>query len=243
MRKPLSALLALTLAGCGGDPQPIPRDELETGSFRRVQVFFWSDPAGAGSAHVTARTCSDGATVTREHLVAFDPLETDEPAWWADVTIEVTKEGRASRLHTELGVGSEPASAPRRLRLERQPGGRWTRVRADDTVEELPQLDGCDDVEIVGDHVSAGLPARRLSLADGESADVEVVLVTLPSLDLARAKRRISRVDAGTWAVETPGSDGVPGSRIEVRLGPSGLPVEIVGPEGRRHILRDVTLE
>jgi hypothetical protein len=43
--------------------------------------------------------------------------------------------------------------------------------------------------------------------------------------------------------VETPGPDGVPGTRVELRFGESGALSEILGPDGRRHVLRDVTLE
>ncbi len=54
----------------------------------------------------------------------------------------------------------------------------------------LPDLDGCIDLDIAATPLTNTLPIRRLGLADGESAELLVAYVSVPTLDVLPVHQR-----------------------------------------------------
>jgi hypothetical protein len=236
------ALLAATFVGCGGDPEPASHDEPSAGNFTDVRTAFWADPIGFGAALVSERHCSDGATVTREHLLFHDPDDAEAASFWADIALETLPTGTTSRVLILAGLGHEPAGSPASLSLVRTSSGRWKRLRPDGTAEELPAFDGCEDVEIQGDHVSAGVAIRRLALKSGEPKDIDRLLVRLPGLDLERVKRRFNRADETTLSCEELGADGSPVFRVDITTDAAGTVTALNAPRFQHRVVRDKTI-
>src|SRR5258708_16543744 len=66
--------------------------------------------------------------------------------------------------------------------------------------EPAPELDGCIDVDISCTPLTNTLPIRRLSWSPGQGRDVDVVYVSVPSLDVRPARQRytmLARNDRG----------------------------------------------
>ncbi|HYY94813.1 MAG TPA: putative glycolipid-binding domain-containing protein [Pyrinomonadaceae bacterium] len=64
--------------------------------------------------------------------------------------------------------------------------GRWTTGAG----EHLGQLDGCLDVDISPTPFTNTLPIRRAGMREGESAEVVVVYIALPEIELRAARQR-----------------------------------------------------
>ncbi|MEK7468997.1 MAG: putative glycolipid-binding domain-containing protein [Planctomycetota bacterium] len=236
------ALIAGLLPGCGSDPETTHKDELHPGNFTDVRTLFWADPTGSGAALVSERRCADGASLTREHLLFRDAADPDAAAFWADIALETLPDGRTSRLLILAGLGHEPAGSPASLSLERTSSGRWKRHRPDGSAEDLPAFDGCDDVEIQGDHVTPGVAVRRLALKPGEPQDVDRVLVRLPGMDLERVKRRFNRTDETALAWEGLAPDGSSAWRIDVATDSTGAVTSLTAPGFQHRVVRDKTI-
>jgi hypothetical protein len=91
-----------------------------------------------------------------------------------------------SRWHVrELRIDMLDA-ANRRLDLMADGAGHWL----DGSGEPLPGLAGCFDVDISATPFTNTLPIRRLALAPGAGADVNVVYIALPELTVAPSMQR-----------------------------------------------------
>ncbi|MBI2920046.1 MAG: putative glycolipid-binding domain-containing protein [Planctomycetes bacterium] len=241
--RPLLLAFTLLLASCSGDENAGPKAEYGKGPFRPVRVTFWQDPENAASGHLTERRLADGSVIAREHCVGLDPLATQDPAFWADLAVESDSTGKVARVLVTAGVGEEAASNPLRLELTRAAGGRWSRSRPGGGWDELPALDGCDDVEIPAAHATASLPVRRLALRAGESKDLDRVLVRVPQLDVERVRRRLTRLDETMYAWEGLGKDGTSAWRVELRADGTGAVLEQSAEGLHRRVVRDTTIE
>ena len=84
--------------------------------------------------------------------------------------------------------------------------GRWF----DASGAAVPALDGCVDVDITATPLTNTLPIRRLSLEQGESADIKVAYVTIPGLRVTPDEQRYTRLptdaDGGRYRFEQAGA-------------------------------------
>ncbi len=71
--------------------------------------------------------------------------------------------------------------------------GTWTTAGG----SPLPALDGAIDVDIMATPFTNTLPIRRLDLAEGQSADIQVAYVSVPDLTLSLARQRYTCLSAG----------------------------------------------
>lgn len=71
--------------------------------------------------------------------------------------------------------------------------GSWTTAGG----SPLPALDGAIDVDIMATPFTNTLPIRRLGLAEGQSADIQVAYVSVPDLTLSLARQRYTCLNAG----------------------------------------------
>ncbi len=137
----------------------------------------WSDP---GCEHLHVDFGPDGMTalglvlrrLEGRHLRCRYSLETDPEFALRELRFAVTSDGDA---------------APKRIFLEADGQGNW---RIDGA--PAPELAGCIDVDIEVTPFTNTLPIRRLGLGAGESADIRVAYLPLPSLEVSPAEQRYS---------------------------------------------------
>lgn len=88
----------------------------------------------------------------------------------------------------------------------------WSRVElrsdgADNWASGDPDLDmllrGCIDIDILVSPFTNTLPIRRLQLDVGASAEIDVVYVTVPSLQFSPRRQRYSRIDEDRYRFES----------------------------------------
>lgn len=98
---------------------------------------------------------------------------------WATRSVAVALEWRRSLRH---------------LRLTRDNHDRWTI-----TGRVVPELDGCVDIDLGITPATNTLPIRRLDLASGQGADIDVAWVDFPSLVVRRSQQTYTRVSSCNW--------------------------------------------
>ena len=128
----------------------------------------------------------------------------DEDAWTADGAMVAILDGRAVRLTYRLQV--DATGATRALDLADAVGGATLALRADGQgrwwdADGLPvsDLDACIDVDISTTPLTNTLPVRRLRLAPGESADIQVAYVDVPSLAVRPVTQSYHRIDERSY--------------------------------------------
>ena len=119
------------------------------------------------------------------------------------------------------------AVASRRLVLQRDEDGRWT----DGNGVELPQLRGCDDVDIAATPSTNTLPLRRLGLSRGESAEVRVAYVSVPDLAVSVDRQRYTllRQSNSESVYRFESLDAAPGFVAELTVDADGFVMEYEG--------------
>ena len=147
-------------------------------------IARWRDATGAGLEH--CRVQRRGGEVEIESLV-------------------IAPEGFAARYRIDGDAGWRVREAEIELLgtgewlvLRSDGAGRWT---ADDV--PVPDLDGAFDIDISMTPFTNTLPIRRLGLAVGASAEIEVAYIDMPSLALTRRPQRYSRLAKRLWRFET----------------------------------------
>jgi uncharacterized protein len=96
-----------------------------------------------------------------------------------------------------------------RLELIADGAGFWRTTRG----SALPEFGGCVDVDISATPFTNTLPIRRLRLAPGDSSDLRIAYVEVPSLELSVSEQRYTcldrseaggryRFESGTFAAE-----------------------------------------
>ncbi len=150
----------------------------------------WAPWEGAGLEHLRMRVGrsgveSDGVVIGEEDGAAFRIryLVRCDPAW------------RTRELVVDPLDGSLP------LHLLSDGEGRWQ----DATGRDLPELRGPIDVDLSATPFTNTLPIRRLGLGEGESSEISVVYVSVPSLRLETSRQRYTRLERGLYRYEDEG--------------------------------------
>ena len=128
----------------------------------------------------------------------------DEDGWTADGAMVAVFDGHAVRLTYRLQV--DAAGATRALDLADAVGGATLALRGDgqgrwwdaDGVP-VPDLDDCVDVDISTTPLTNTLPVRRLRLRPGESAEIRVAYVDVPSLAVRPVMQSYRRIDERSY--------------------------------------------
>jgi hypothetical protein len=123
--------------------------------------------------------------------------------WLADGLVIAVEEGRPFRARYTIQCDSGWRvrevrvdmldAINRRLDLTSDGAGHWT----DGAGEPLPGLVGCFDIDITATPFTNTLPIRRLGLAPGAAADINVAYITLPELTTAPQIQRYTCLAAG----------------------------------------------
>jgi uncharacterized protein len=87
-------------------------------------------------------------------------------------------------------MASHPAAIV--LDLHADDDGHWSNASG----EPLPALDGCMDIDFAATPFTNTLPVRRLNLQPGESAEIAVVYIDAPSLEVTLVWQRYSCLES-----------------------------------------------
>jgi hypothetical protein len=147
------------------------------------------------------------------------------------VTCDATWGVRAADIAT-----SQPSVHSLRLRSNGE--GRWMTEAG----EPLPALDGCMDIDLAVTPFTNTLPIRRLNLRPGEAAELAVVYIDAPTLEVTAVRQRYTclarAADGGRYRFEALPYPALPqGFLAELSVDAEGL-VEDYPPLFRR-IWRD----
>ena len=147
-------------------------------------IIRWRDATGAGLEHCQIGRSSDGFEI--ESLV-------------------IAPEGFAARYR----IGCDAEWRLREAEIELVGTGQWLVLRADGEGQwtgdhgPLPELGGALDIDISMTPFTNTLPIRRLGVDMGETAEIEVAYIDMPSRALTRRPQRYSRLAERLWRFET----------------------------------------
>ena len=118
----------------------------------------------------------------------------------------------------------------RHVDLRADGSGNWT----DGTGGSIPGLAGCIDIDIAATPFTNTLPILRLGLAPGQNAEIDVVYLTIPELELRPLRQRYSclrtEADRSVYLYQ----NCVSGFAAELPVDTDGLVLDYPG-QWRRH--------
>lgn len=132
-------------------------------------------------------------------------LHTEDGVISADSVVEGGRAGESVRVSYHLEL--DPAWQVRRVAVQdrdgrvdllREPDGTWR----DGNGVTLPALAGCTDVDISVTPFTNTLPIRRLQLAAGESAEIRVVYIQSPGLNVRPVRQQYTNLGDGRYRYE-----------------------------------------
>jgi hypothetical protein len=148
---------------------------------------MWTPWNGPGLEHL--RLSADESVVQVDGLIIGI---VDNTAFRARYVLRCDPAWQTRELRVVVLDDSQPA-----VHLLADGVGHWTTPDG----SALPLLDGCIDVDLSATPFTNTLPIRRLGWQRGQSAELRMVYVELPSLHLSVERQRYTRL-------ETPGASG-----------------------------------
>jgi uncharacterized protein len=177
---------------------------------------LWSPVDTPGLEHLrlavnASEIVADGEIITTQFVDR--PIRVD---YW--IQCDAKWRVRQPRVSAE---GSEPLA----IILTSDGSGHWT----DEIGNVRTELDGCIDVDIMATPFTNTLPIRRLEWQPGVSAELNVVYVTLPTLEVVPTPQRYTcletRPDGGLFRYESVTS----GYTNELPVDSDGLVIDYPG--------------
>lgn len=148
--------------------------------FERHVVWEWTDRTGLETMTLTRD--SDGVLAEGTVAAAFDgtPMTVryrirHDPVW--------------NFRHARIDAG--PHASPRRLEIARNEVGRWT---VDG--EPRPDLDGCEDIDLMASPYTNTPPLARRPLRPGDTRRLRVAWVPVSGLDIRAVEQEYTRLEA-----------------------------------------------
>jgi hypothetical protein len=148
-------------------------------------VLRWRNTAGDGLEHAVVLVESRGVFV-RGHVVG--------PDFGLCYSLRCAPDWRALFLEVSTADGES-------LTLSSDGQGTWF----DGAGRPFEALDDCDDLDLAVTPLTNTLAIRRLTLAAGDGAEVDVAYVAAPELEVSRERQRYTRLDARRWRFESDG--------------------------------------
>jgi hypothetical protein len=155
----------------------------------------WQNWAGKGLEHLVLKDGDKGWLA--ESLVIGDA---DDERFAIEYTVECDREWRTMKVAARL-VG-----AGRGVMLSGDGAGKWR----DEAGQPLPALNGAIDVDITATPFTNTLPIHRLGLEAGQSADIVVAYIDVPSLNVTADPQRYTCLEPmRRYRFESQGGDFV----------------------------------
>lgn len=149
----------------------------------RQQQRLWRsvDEPGVEDVRITGDTSGVTFTSTLLRLWQGLPLRLtyvlSSDARWHVRELSISAESEMSGVHT--------------VQLLADGVGGWR----DGAGQPLGELQGCIDVDIMATPLTNTLPIRRLALAPGQSQEISVVYISVPTLEFKSFRQRYTRLD------------------------------------------------
>ena len=178
------------------------------------QHVLWSQWHGQGLEHLRLNINS-GSIVADSLLIVGD----EAIPYRVSYRILCDPDWTVRELKVELPGEEKPA-----IDLRSDGNGHWHTRQG----ETLAFLEGCIDVDISVTPFTNTLPIRRLRLEPGQSAEIRVVYVTLPSLELKAVRQHYTRLEPEAGAARYRYQDeSIPGGfSAVIRVDDNGLVVD-----------------
>lgn len=175
--------------------------------------IVWQHSNEIGIEHLTLRFSDDGsqeAASTVVNVIDGRPFT---------LSYRIEAEGWITRrLMVEMPRGDA------RIDLRSDGDGRW--FMGDDSQSDL---EGCIDVDIMATPFTNALPIGRLQLQPGESRDLDVVYVAVPSLEVSRSSQRYTCLsDRGEYRYQSLRAGEVAFS-VDIAVDEDGLVIDYPG--------------
>ena len=162
--------------------QPSITASVPESSLARHIRWEWIDRPGMET--VSIERLASGTVARGSVLVVLDAV-----ALRASYRIVHDVTWRFLEAHVEAG----PLESPRTLQIRRSSSGRWEVDGA-----PRPDLDGCEDVDLMITPYTNTPPLAARALAPGESRRLCVAWVRFPDLHVEAVEQEYTRLDAGT---------------------------------------------
>ncbi|HWC78003.1 MAG TPA: putative glycolipid-binding domain-containing protein [Blastocatellia bacterium] len=143
--------------------------------------YYWSPEDEAGLEHLHLIESEAGTLANGVVLRRFDDFSLR-----VHYFVQCDREWKT--LKVEAGLLDSPGS---RIALESDGEGHWRY----ESGSRLEALDGCLDVDIMVTPYTNTLPIRRLGLDVGQAAEIAVVYISFPELDVSRMRQRYTRLE------------------------------------------------
>jgi hypothetical protein len=185
-------------------------------SRERHASWEWTDRPGLETASLV--TSDSGVVAEGRVLVILDG---------APVRVRYAIEHDALWRFREARIETGPLKDPRELHIRRLPEGRFEVDGA-----PRPDLDGCEDIDLMVSPYTNTPPLAARSLAPGESLRLRVAWVRFPELEVHAVEQEYTRLDGGNperYRYRNLES----GFASELTMGADGLVLEY-GPWKRR---------
>ncbi len=147
-----------------------------------VHEVIWIPWEGPGLEHL--RLAERGDSMYADGLV-IGTYEAGVFRLMYKITCDIS--WKVSRVYLSLIGGNGE------LELSADGVGHWV----DEKGVPIPGLDGCFDVDINGSPFTNTLPIRRLRLQPGRSADMSMVYIYVPTLQVRRTMQRYTCLESG----------------------------------------------
>ena len=158
----------------------------------RTIIARWQEWSGKGLEHLVLRERLDGivaegvisATVDAQHFAALYRIESDVA--WRVITIQARVIGVDAAIY-----------------LKSDGAGKWR----EGSGLARPDLEGAIDVDLSVTPFTNTLPIRRLDLAEGQHAEIRVVYVSFPDLNVTIDRQRYTCLKKDQYRYESLDSE------------------------------------
>lgn len=180
-------------------------------------AWEWTDRPGHESLRLVRG--ADGATAQGSGVVVLDGEA-------IRFRYEIAHDARWRFRSARVEGGTRDAA--RTLELRRDADGGWTVDGA-----RRPDLDGCEDVDLMATPYTNAPPLLAAPLSPGQRRAVRVAWVRFPALEVRAAEQEYTRLDAGEGRARYRYHHAETGFSAELEVDPDGL-VARYGPWVRR---------
>lgn len=154
----------------------------------RTIVARWREWSGNGIEHLVLRERMDG--IVAEGVIA---ATVDAHHFAVSYRIECDAQWRVKTTYARV-IGADAA-----IDLTSDGAGNWQNASG----LPLPELDGAIDVDLSITPFTNTLPIRRLSLTEGQHAEIRVVYLRFPDLSLTIDRQRYTCLKRGQYRYES----------------------------------------